>query len=59
MKLVTPPNPNGLPYCEIDFAGGRRETRWISTEEKDKLAPESRDAHFDMTTGKWSVRTEN
>jgi hypothetical protein len=59
MKLEIPPNPDKLPYFDADFAGGKLTLRWISEEEKDRLASEQRDAHFDMTEGTWSIRSED
>jgi hypothetical protein len=58
MKLEIPPNPDGLPYFELDFAGCKLTPRWISEKEKDRLAPDDHDAHFDMAKGIWTIRTE-
>ncbi|MFC1793577.1 hypothetical protein ACFL3Q_08335 [Planctomycetota bacterium] len=58
MKLTILPNPEGLPYLDIDFLKGQLELRWLTKEEKNKLKPNSRDAYFDLTTNTWSIRTE-
>lgn len=58
MKLTIPPNPEGLPYLDIDFFKGQLELRWLTKEEKNKLKHNSRDAYFDLTTNTWSIRTE-
>ena len=58
MKLVVPPNPEGLPYLDIGFVKGHRQIRWLTREEKDSLDPRARDAHFDLTTNTWRIRTE-
>ena len=58
MKLAIPPNPESLPYLDIDFTGSQLHLRWLAKEEKDKLKPKSRDAFFDLTTNTWTIRTE-
>lgn len=58
MKLVIPPNPDNLPYLQIEFVDGALRLQWIRKEEKANLDPHSYDAFFDMTTGEWSILTE-
>ena len=58
MKLTIPPNPEGLPYLGIDFAECKLQIHWLTKEEKDRLDPNSRDAHVDLTNGIWSIQTE-